>query len=237
MSKQSISSGKSFFFYDSYERHRKVSELIGNSQTILDVGGQLNALSQFLSGKKVTVANLSGSQEKSEVIIRGEKLPFKNNSFDCVCAIDVLEHIGGKDRQGFIRELLRVTSKKVVLSFPIGTPDHVKYEKGLQEHLAKKGMDVTYLKEHIKFILPSVEQIKKICSGLNYDLYYSGNILINKHLFKLFLFDPKIKIVRKSNYYFKLLLNSLTNKILYTILSNRKYSNKINRAYLVIHKH
>lgn len=237
MSKPSFSGKKGFFFYDSYERHRKVSELIGSSETILDVGGQLNALSQFLSGKKITVANLSGSQEESEVTIKGKKLPFKNSSFDCVCSIDVLEHIEGKDRQSFIKELLRVAGEKVVVSFPIGTSDHIEYEKKLQKHLLEKGMDVTYLKEHIKFILPSVDQIKKICSGLNYDLYYSGNILINKHLFEFFLFDPKIKFIRKSNYYSKLLLNALTNPVLFAILSNRKYSNKINRAYLVIHKH
>lgn len=237
MSKQSFFNNKNFFFYDSYERHRKVSELIGNCRTILDVGGQLDALSQFLGDKNITVANLSGSQEQSDVTIKGEKLPFKNDSFDCACSIDVLEHIDAKNRQGFIEELLRVAKTKVVLSFPIGTSKHIEYEKDLQKHLDAKGMDVTYLKEHIKYVLPSVEQIKKICNGLNYDLYFSGNIVINKHLFEFFLFDPKIKFVRKSNYYLKLLLNTITNPVLYAILSNRNYSDKINRAYLLIHKH
>lgn len=227
---------KSFFFYDSYERHKKIAELIGSASTILDVGGQLDGLSKFIKDKKITVANVQGAQEKSDVIIKGEKLPFANQAFDCVCAIDVLEHIDSKDRKKFINELLRVAKIKVVLSFPIGTPDHIAYEIALEKKLGAKGIDVSYLKEHIKYKLPTVAQIKNICKGQKYDLFYSGNIHVNKRLFSFFLFDPKIKFIRKSNYYSKLAINAVTNQILYSLLSQRPYSGTVNRAYLIIHK-
>lgn len=227
---------RNLFFYDSYERHRKIAELVGSADTILDVGGQLDALSQFSKGKKITVANVAGSQEKSDITIKGEKLPFKSNSFDCVCAIDVLEHIGSSERQSFVKQLARVAKVKAVLSFPIGTPQHIAYEINLEKTLSRKGIDVTYLKEHIKYKLPTVDQIKSICKGFKYDLFYSGNISINKRLFGFFLFDPKIKFVRKSNYWTKLAINAVSNPILYGFLSQRPYTRKVNRAYLVIHK-
>ena len=224
------------FFYDAYERHKKIAELIGNSKTILDVGGQLDALSQFTKGKKITVANVAGSQEKSEVVLKGKKLPFKNDNFECVCAIDVLEHIEGPQREGFVKELVRVASKTIILSFPIGTASHQAYEIETQKYLEKRGIDVTYLKEHIKYKLPTVEQIRNICKDFDYQLTYSGNININRQLFRYFIFDPKIKFVRKSNYYVKLSLNVLLNPMLYSLLSNKQFSTSVNRAYLVIHK-
>jgi len=236
MTRKNILKNKSFFFYDSYERHRKIAELIGESKTILDVGGQLDALSQFSESKQITVANVAGSQEKSDVTLKGKKLPFMDDAFDCVCAIDVLEHIDSRERGSFIKELARVAKIKVVLSFPIGTPQHVAYETHLEKVLSRKGIDVTYLKEHIKYKLPTVEQIKSICKDFQYDLFYSGNIKLNKYLFSFFLFDPKIKLVRRSTYYAKLTLNALSNPILYSWLAKKPYTATVNRAYLVINK-
>lgn len=224
------------FFYDAYERHKKIANFVGDSKTILDVGGQLDALSQFTKGKKITVANIAGSQEKSDVLLKGNRLPFKNNNFDCVCAIDVLEHIEGRQRESFIGELVRVASQSIVLSFPIGTPQHNAYEIETQKYLKKRGIDITYLKEHIKYKLPTVEEIDKICKDLDYKMMYSGNIKINRMLFKYFVFDPKIKYVRRANYYLKLAANLLTNQILYATLSKKQFSENVNRAYLVIHK-
>ena len=124
---------KYFLPYDIFERHKKIGEFITAEDTVLDVGGELDQLSNFSTPKKITVANLKGSQEKSDVIIKGDKLPFKNNSFTAVCAIDVLEHISKLKRQKFVDDLLRVSSDKVILSFPIGTKTHINYEKSLEK--------------------------------------------------------------------------------------------------------
>lgn len=226
---------KSLFLpYDIYERHKKVGKLIGNNKNILDVGGQLNMLSQFCRAKKIVVANVAGSQETSDVIIKGDKLPFGSNSFQVVCAIDVLEHLPLAQRKSFIKDSLRVAQGKVVLSFPIGTPAHAKYEKEMQAILLKKDLDVTYLNEHIKYGLPTLNEITKITQGFRTRKYFSGNININKLLFKIFLFDPKIKYVRKIVYWEKLIFNLITNPIFYMTLSRKKYSPSVNRVYLVI---
>lgn len=222
--------------YDIYERHKKVGNLIGNAKTVLDVGGQLNMLSHFCNAQNFTVANISGSEEKSDLIIKGDRLPFEANSFQVVCAIDVLEHIPLLKRQTFIRDLLRVTSEKVIMSFPIGTPRHIEYEKNLQKRLSKKGLDVTYLNEHIKFGLPTLEEIKKITKGFRTKKFYSGDITLNFILFNIFIFDPKIKYVRKIIYFLKLVFNLISNPVIYPALTNKEYSNAINRIYLVIEK-
>lgn len=222
--------------YDVYERHKKVGSLIGNAETVLDVGGQLNMLSHFCNAQNLTVANVSGSEEKSDLIIKGDRLPFEANSFQIVCSIDVFEHIPRPKRQAFIEDLLRVASQKVIMSFPIGTPKHIEYEKNLQKRLLEKGLDVTYLNEHIKFGLPTLEEVKKLTDGIKTKKFYSGNLSINNVLFSIFIFDPKIKYVRNIVYFLKLAFNLISNPLIYPVLTNRGYSNEINRIYLVINK-
>lgn len=224
------------FPYDIYERHKKVGELIGKVKTVLDVGGQLKLLSFFCNAEKITVANLTGSQEQSDVIIKGNKLPFAANSFQIVCAIDVLEHIPSLGRKAFVNDLLRVAGDKVIMSFPFGTAKHSQYEKKLQKDLKQNGVDVTYLKEHIKYGLPNLDEVEKITKGLCSEKFFSGNINVNKILFKFFIFDPEVKYIRKIIYSLKLVFNLISNPIFYVFLSDRKYSQTINRIYLIIKK-
>lgn len=233
--KHNFFSNKHFLFYDVYERHKKIGSFIKNGETVLDVGGAVNHLSQFSRPGKIITANLRG-MENSDVIIHGNKLPFKSNSFDVVCSIDVLEHIPKKDRARFIKELERVAKKRVILSFPIGTPKHVVYERQTQKWLESKKKDVSYLKEHIKFGLPTKDEILKITKGQKTAMIYSGNINVTKFLFRLFMFDPNIKLLRKVIFYLKLVFNLISNAILYMTLSNKKFRNSANRAYVVIEK-
>ncbi|MEX2028045.1 MAG: methyltransferase domain-containing protein [Candidatus Curtissbacteria bacterium] len=235
MNKQSLSTNKHFLFYDTYERHRKIGSLIKNGETVLDVGGAANHLSQFTNASKIVTANLAG-MENSDVVISGDKLPFKNNSFDVVCSIDVLEHLQKRQRAGFIKELARVARRRVILSFPIQTLLHEAYERQTQIWLESRHKDVSYLKEHIKFGLPEKDEIKTITKGQKTAMIYSGNVNINKLIFRLFMLDPDIKIVRRGVYYLKLVFNLITNPILYIILADKKYSKSINRSYLIIKK-
>lgn len=225
-----------FLPYDVYERHRKVGSLIEKDQTVLDVGGELNSLTQFCSPKKIVVSNLASAKEKSDVIIRREELPFPKDSFDIVCAIDVLEHVQKDKREEFINKLMKVAQKRVILSFPLGTKEHISLEKEIKDLLLKKGMNVDYLNEHIRYGLPTPEEIAKFKKIENLEVFYSGDIKLNKYLFRVFLFDPKIKYLGKIIYYLKFLLNFFSNPVLYTFLSNRSFSEVVNRAYLIIEK-
>lgn len=223
---------KIFLPYDVYERHRRISEFVKASDKVLDVGGELNHLSQFVKTQKLVVANLN----TGDVIINKSDLPFAKNSFDVVCAIDVLEHIPKNDRRKFVANLVKITKDKVIMSFPLGTTSHIIYENKIQKYLLKKRVDVAYLKEHIKYGLPKMEEINKLSEIYNIKIYFSGSIIINEHLFKFLLFDPKIKIIRKIIYLSKLFINLVTNPIFYQLLSKKTYSKNINRVYLIIFK-
>lgn len=227
---------KLFLPYDIYERHKKVGSLITSGQTVLDVGGHLGYLQEFCRGAKITVANLRSSIEKSDVVIPKDKLPFDNNSFWTVTAIDVLEHIPKVDRGKFIKEVVRVAAKSVILSFPIGTPAHIAYERQLAAALGPRPADIKYLSEHLKYGLPQKGEIEKLTRGLNFALSYSGNLFITDILFKIHLFDPKIILIRRLVYFAKLLFNFVTNLPLYLLLSNKNFSHNVVRAYLVITK-
>ena len=227
---------KYFLPYDIYERHKKVGKLIGKNDSVLDVGGELNQLANFCKPKKIVVVNLEKSREKSDIVIKKGKLPFGGGSFSTVCAIDVLEHIPPKNRQAFIDDLLRVAQKKVILSFPLGTRNHLIYEKQLANMLKSKGIDVTYLNQHLKFGLPSLADIKSYIRGKRSSQDFSGDLKITAILFGIFLFDPQIKFIGKLIYALKLAFNFLTNPIFYLALSNQKFSDKVVRAYVTIHK-
>lgn len=206
--------------------------MVKSEDEVLDVGGELNHLSQFCNPKKLIVANLN----TGDVIIKGKKLPFNNSSFSLVCAIDVLEHIGKEDRRAFVKDLLRVSKKIVILSFPIGTQKHIRYEKKVAKRLKSKGQNVLYLKEHIKFGLPKDEEAKEFLKGNKGSIRYSGNLFINEILFKIFMLDPKIRFLRKIIYVSKNLFNLITNHILYFFIADRNFSENVVRAYLVIQK-
>lgn len=223
---------KFFLPYDIYERHKFVGSLIENDQTVVDIGGELNLLSQFCHPAEIIVANLTSG----DIIIKKNKIPFKKESFDVVTAIDVLEHIPKIKRKDFISHLLEIAKKRLILSFPIGTPKHIAYEKKTQSLLKKIGVDVRYLKEHNLYGLPTTSEIVEYSRDFNTKIYYSGNINVNEFLFNLFIFDPKVKFLRKCIYFSKLFFNLITNPILYYFLISKNYSDSVNRAYMVIEK-
>lgn len=223
---------RKFLHYDIYERHNKIGKLIKNNESVLDVGGELDHLSKFCKPKKIVVANLTGG----DIILKKGKLPFKNNTFSTVTSIDVLEHIPQSERNEFIKELVRVAKDKVVISFPVGTKKHIKYELKMQKKLKKKGKSIDYLDEHIKLGLPKKNEIEKITKRYKLKIQFSGNLSINNILFRIFIFDPKIKFVRKLIYYLKLVFNFFVNTLLYNILSNKKYGKNVIREYVIIKK-
>ena len=86
-------------------------------------------------------------------------LPFKDNSFDIIVSVDMLEHLDDSQRERAISEMVRVSKRWVILALPFkGEPE--KYEKKLNDLFLKKyGKNNPALEEHK---LPDYENFLKM---------------------------------------------------------------------------
>ncbi len=101
------------------------------------------------------------------VIADGCNLPFKDNSFDIVVSVDVLEHIPKEMREKFLKELKRVCRKMILLHFVLHDPDNgflgrdadLKFQKW---HVKTFRRPEPNTAEHLNATHPNLEEIRKI---------------------------------------------------------------------------
>lgn len=119
--------------------------------SLLDVGGGIGRLSQFLPKSTYCLAEpwVNG--------ISGTDLPFADDSFDYTVSCHVLEHILPVDRDRFLSELARPARKGVVLLNPFEVPG-TSIEERLQLFLDLTGAD--WAAEHLECTLPTVDYVK-----------------------------------------------------------------------------
>jgi SAM-dependent methyltransferase len=103
-------------------------ELIG-SKSILDVGCGMSSPIRFCSVSYsigVDLFRLYLMQAKRNKIhddyVLGDvrKLCFRNSSFDCVAALDLIEHLSKAEGYNLLREMERVARKKIIVFTPNG---------------------------------------------------------------------------------------------------------------------
>lgn len=93
---------------------RKYREILRGR--ILDVGADECGLKKFLPhGTKYLGIGL-GESVDVEIDLEKEKLPYEDNSFDCVICLDTLEHLD--NIHAVFDELCRATSRYLVISLP-----------------------------------------------------------------------------------------------------------------------
>ncbi|GAB4339698.1 MAG: hypothetical protein Kow0099_15010 [Candidatus Abyssubacteria bacterium] len=83
---------------------------------ILDVGADQCHLRQHLDAGASYFGVGLGEGVDQQVDLDKERLPFPDNSFDCVLCLDVLEHLENIHRT--FDELCRVSSRHVIISLP-----------------------------------------------------------------------------------------------------------------------
>jgi SAM-dependent methyltransferase len=165
--------------YDLYERHRVVGDLLRKrgATTVLDVGGNLGVLKQFLKAEILTL-NVG---ENADLYYDGHTIPFEADRFDAVASLDTLEHIPAPDRPGFLQECVRVTRRYLVISAPYGSDEHRAYEQKLDAlYTRTTGTIHKYLNEHVRYGIPNQPDIQNLIAPLpikNVTLYFAGNFV------------------------------------------------------------
>lgn len=90
-----------------------------NPKSMLEIGPGPGIVSQILEDMRISVVSVDIDDRlrptaKADVT----KLPFRDKSFDCVLAAEVLEHIPFAEVSGALREIARVSRRSIVITLP-----------------------------------------------------------------------------------------------------------------------
>lgn len=159
-------------------RYKNVAKEIKNFKErnkklkILDVGGGYSPLCYLLDKRNFDLTVLDVSKEeigqlknkkniKTIVADASEKIPFADNSFDVVASVASFEHVKAAKRKKYIRELKRVAKKAVVLYVQTDKIAEY-YDRKIHGFRTKIGIKDEWTEEHMKYGLPTTEQLKKL---------------------------------------------------------------------------
>ncbi|KKU48147.1 hypothetical protein A3H10_03510 [Candidatus Uhrbacteria bacterium RIFCSPLOWO2_12_FULL_46_10] len=93
---------------------QRFRDALQQAPRVLDVGCWNNDLKNII-GPKVYGVDIAGKPDKI-VNLEKEKIPFADQSFDCVVCADVLEHLD--NLYDVFDDLLRISKKFVIISLP-----------------------------------------------------------------------------------------------------------------------
>ncbi|MGI9072894.1 MAG: glycosyltransferase [Bryobacteraceae bacterium] len=169
--------------FDLYERYSVVAQVVRRlfpaveRLQILDVGanspylwpGFSSLLKTFLPEAQCTIVDVEITAGlRWAVVASGLELPFADNTFDFVCALDTLEHIPERYRKPFISELLRVSRDFVYLTFPYNSLENIWAERVVSTYLSDVlHSPVPQLKEHADFGLPHLSLLDEFIDSRN----------------------------------------------------------------------
>lgn len=94
---------------------------VRNISNILDIGPGTNLLRHVLSEHNANVKYQSLDIDESlkpDIVGSVTSIPVPDESFDCVTAFQILEHIRFEDFETALKEIRRVTKNKVIISLP-----------------------------------------------------------------------------------------------------------------------
>lgn len=154
--------------FDQYSRYKACSDLLcqtdfvaGNS--VLDIGSGPECLfGQFMPDAAMTYVDplipdgfgpghITGNVFASEL---------DGQSFDCVSAVDVLEHVPSEHRQAFLERMASLGKNTLILGFPTSdSSDALATDKAIDDqYRAIFGHDYSWLEEHYRYGLPSLAE-------------------------------------------------------------------------------
>ena len=161
-----------------------VRKILGKYQKHLDVGCAAGTFVNFLNKDKISYgADISSNQiqyakknyenkKHKFYLIKNNKLPFKNKSFDVVTNLQLMEHLSMKDNEVLFKEIKRVLKPGGRLI--ITTPNYLSPWVLLEKIVNIVG-EVKYDQQHITFF--NKNRIKNFLYKLNFrNIYVSTNM-------------------------------------------------------------
>ena len=141
----------------------QIQKLEGNLN-ILDIGSGGLGIAPYIR-REVTGIDLKFSPPfhpaLKKVTANATKLPFKNNTYDVVVSVDMLEHLNANNRLLAIDEMLRVVRKVLFIAVPCGDIS-AKQDRELDKlYFDKYKTHYHFLEEQLSFGLPEAGDIKK----------------------------------------------------------------------------
>lgn len=142
---------------------RILRPFISGDSILLDAGCGEYGLSTFVSEGYVIGLDILSAEDRSGVssFVLGSiaSLPFAERAFSVAASVDVFEHLPSPLRSDAIRQLVEVSRKAVVITFPSG-----KQARQIDEEFCKSleatGQPVPdWLSEHLANQYPEVEEI------------------------------------------------------------------------------
>ncbi|MBD3270375.1 glycosyltransferase [Candidatus Peregrinibacteria bacterium] len=188
---------------------------------VLDVGGYEGKLHWFVGPNiELTVTDVkgqNGANNHNYIQADATKLPFKDGEFDLVISSDLMEHLPAEKRKVVYQEMLRVSSRFLIIGAPFKSHFVEKAEEIVNNIFTKytKGAH-PFLKEHAEFGLPETEELEMLMAGknLSFEKFGEGNIY-NWVLMQLSIgsMTGELKDLRESilNQYFNQNLQRLGN--------------------------
>jgi SAM-dependent methyltransferase len=129
---------------------------------VLEVGVNRSGLTTYLRRPVVGVDCVLGGACPplvTPVVAKGQALPFVSGAFDDTVCMDTLEHIAPSDRHRFLRELMRVTKRRMYIGCPMGSQAE-REDRALQHYYrAHRGASFAFLDEHLAHGLPRLEAV------------------------------------------------------------------------------
>lgn len=148
-------------------------------KSLLDIGCGPGRLVEAFVGPRIAVTRADVDQfgDAEIILVQPENpLPFADQSFDLVTAMDVIEHIPSDRRPLFLSECQRVAKRGVVLSCPIADSGAIEAESRFQASVRRlTGREEPFLAEHATLGLPSSAAIAAVFESVGWHLLTMDN--------------------------------------------------------------
>lgn len=171
--------------FDQHSRYKACADFlrqagVKSSSTILDIGSGPECLfGRFLSDMTVSYVDPLISAGSGDRHIAGNVFAEELNgrTFDCVTAVDVLEHVRPEQRRAFLERVSSLSGSVLVLGFPTSDSSEANTtDQAIDKQYRKiAGIEYPWLKEHFEYGLPSLRATIEQLQGLGWHCQEVGH--------------------------------------------------------------